>query len=93
MGSHETHKGNGITGYFGSKAASGRKELGELVFHRRLKVLEQRLDELLKWKNPNDTLKAVIKKVHRQKDNILIFIKRVDKVVRKAGILLSLGVY
>ncbi len=62
----------------GEKLQATRKELSELVFHRRLKVLEQRLDELLKWKNPNDTLKAVIKKVHRQKEHILIFIKHDD---------------
>jgi len=30
------------------------------------------------WINPNDTLKAVIKKVHRQKEHILIFIKHDD---------------
>ncbi len=62
----------------GEKLQATRKELSELVFYRRLKVLEQRLDELLKWKNPNDTLKTVIKKVHRQKEHILIFIKHDD---------------
>ncbi len=62
----------------GEKLQATRKELSELVFHRRLKALEQRLDELLKWKNPNDTLKEVIKKVHRQKEHILIFIKHDD---------------
>ena len=62
----------------GEKLQATRKELSELVFHRRLKALEQRLEELLKWKNPNDTLKEVIKKVHRQKEHILIFIKHED---------------
>ena len=46
--------------------------LSELVFQRRLKALEQRLDALLEWKNPNDTLKEVIKKVRRQKEHISI---------------------
>ena len=49
--------------------------LEELVFHRRLKALEKVLDELLEWKNPNDTLKEVIKKVRRQKEHILTFIQ------------------
>ena len=49
--------------------------MSEMVFQRRLKALEQRLDALLKWKNPNDTLKEMIKKVRRQKKHILTFIK------------------
>lgn len=59
----------------GEKLQSARDGLSELVFQRRLKVLEQRLDVLLKWKNPNDTLKEVIKKVRRQQQQILTFIK------------------
>ena len=62
----------------GEKLQAARGELSELVFHRRLKVLDQRLDALLKWKNPNDTLKEVIKKVYRQKEHILTFIKHND---------------
>jgi len=58
----------------GEKLQAARGDLSELVFRRRLKAIEQRLDELLKWKNPNDTLKEVIKKVHRQKEHILTFI-------------------
>ncbi len=58
----------------GEKLQVERGGLEEMVFHRRLKDLEKRLDELLKWKNPNDTLKEVIKKVHRQKEHILTFI-------------------
>ena len=59
----------------GEKLQAARDGLSELVFQRRLKALEQRLDALLKWKNPNDTLKEVIKKVRRQKKHILTFIK------------------
>jgi len=58
----------------GEKLQAVRDGLSELVFQRRLKVLEQRLDALLKWKNPNDTLKKVIKKVRHQKQHILTFI-------------------
>jgi transposase len=62
----------------GEKLQAARDGLSELVFQRRLKALEQRLDALLKWKNPNDTLKEVIKKVRRQKQHILTFIKHKD---------------
>jgi len=59
----------------GEKLQARRGELSDLVFRRRLKVLDEKLDELLKWKNPNDTLKGVIKKVRRQKEHILTFIE------------------
>ena len=59
----------------GEKLQAARDKVSELVFQRRLKALEQRLNTLLEWKNPNDTLKEVIKKVRRQKDHILTFIK------------------
>ena len=59
----------------GEKLQAAHDGFSELVFQRRLKTLEQRLDALLEWKNPNDTLKEVIKKVRRQKEHILIFIK------------------
>ena len=59
----------------GEKLQAVRDGLSELVLQRRLKELEQRLDALLQWKNPNDTLKKVIKKVRRQKEHILTFIK------------------
>jgi len=58
----------------GEKLQSQRGELTEFVFRRRLKRLEQRLDALLSWQNPNETLKEVIKKVERQKDHSLTFI-------------------
>jgi transposase len=59
----------------GEKLQAARDGLSELVFQRRLKALEERLDTLLKWKNPNDTLKVVMEKVRRQKKHILTFIK------------------
>jgi hypothetical protein len=59
----------------GEKLQAAREALSELVFQRRLKALEQRLDVLLLSNNPNDTLKKVIKKVRRQKEHILTFIK------------------
>jgi transposase len=62
----------------GEKLQSQRSEVAEIVFRRRLKRLEKRLDELLAWQNPNDTLKEVIKKVERQKDHILTFISHED---------------
>jgi len=52
-----------------------RSELGDEVFERRVKLLAQRLDELLAWKNPNAVLKTVIDKVSRQKDYILTFVR------------------
>jgi transposase len=59
----------------GQTLQAARGGLSERVFEQRLEALEQRLDELLSWNKPNDTLKAVIKKVHRQKKPILTFIK------------------
>ena len=50
-----------------------RTELGEEVFKRRLDKLHSRLDELLKWPNPNDILKDIIEKVERQRPYILTF--------------------
>jgi transposase len=62
----------------GEKLQSQRGELAEIVFRRRLKRLEKRLDALLAWQNPNEMLKEVIKKVERQKDHIPTFISYVD---------------
>ncbi len=56
------------------KLQAARAGLDEIAFRRRLKALKRRLDELLKWKNPNDVLKEVIKKVRRQKEHILTFV-------------------
>ncbi len=56
------------------KLQAARAGLDEIAFRRRLKALQRRLDELLKWNNPNDVLKEVIKKVRRQKEHILTFV-------------------
>jgi transposase len=56
------------------KLQAARAGLEEMAFRRRLKALQRRLDELLKWNNPNDVLKAVIEKVRRQKEHILTFV-------------------
>jgi len=58
----------------GETLQAARQALSERAFQQQLKALEQRLDDLLNWNNPNDTLKQVIKKVHRQKKHILTFI-------------------
>jgi len=59
----------------GETLQAAREGLSELVFQRRVKAVEERLDTLLEWKTPNDTLKEVLKKVRRQKNHILTFIK------------------
>ena len=59
----------------GEKLQHARGELGEIAFQRRLKALRKRLDELLKWKNPNAVLQDAIKKVRRQKKHILTFVE------------------
>lgn len=50
-----------------------RKELGDLVFYRRLKLLHLRLSNLLNWHNPNPVLNSIIQKVKRQQEFILTF--------------------
>lgn len=57
------------------KLQKKRNELEELVFQRRLNALRKRLDELLRWKNPNAILRDVIKKVRRQQERILTFVE------------------
>jgi transposase len=52
-----------------------RKDYGEDVFKRRLDKLHNRLDELLKWPNPNNILKDIIEKVDRQRPYILTFVE------------------
>jgi hypothetical protein len=59
----------------GERLQKKRPELEPMVFQRRRKQLHERLDELLRWKNPNDILKDVIKKVRRQKERILTFVE------------------
>jgi len=58
----------------GETLQAARDGLSERAFQQQLKAPEQRVDDLLSWKNPNDTLKQVIKKVHRQEKHILTFI-------------------
>jgi len=62
----------------GERLQSQRKKLDEFVFKRRLKKLHDRLDELLKWSNPNEILALVIKKVKRQQPRILTFVEHPD---------------
>jgi len=59
----------------GERLKKQRTELGEQVFERRLGLLENRLDALLAWKNPNAVLKTVIDKVKRQRNYILTFVR------------------
>ena len=59
----------------GERLQAVRKEISELVFQRRLKLLKKRLRKLLAWKNPNSVLKEVIAKVARQKKYILTFVE------------------
>ena len=59
----------------GEKLQTQRDVLGEIVYRRRLQRLHKRLDELLRWKNPNDILRDVINKVRRQREHILTFVE------------------
>ncbi len=59
----------------GEKLQRERDKIGELVFRRRLKKLKKRLEELLKWPNPDDILKKIIKKVKKQQARILTFVE------------------
>ena len=58
----------------GEKLQLKRSALTEVIFQSKLKKLENDLNELLNWKNPNPILQKVIKIVTRQKDIILTFI-------------------
>ena len=58
----------------GEKLQTARAGLDEMAFRRRLKTLERRLEALLKWNNPNEVLKELIKKVRRQRQHILTFV-------------------
>ena len=59
----------------GERLQAQREELADAVFQRRLKKLHTRLDQLLKWSNPNDILKDIIKKVKNQQPRILTFVE------------------
>lgn len=59
----------------GETLQGDRSTLTEAVFQGRLTQLHLRLDELLRWRNPNPVLKEIIKKVKRQRPNILTFVE------------------
>ncbi len=59
----------------GERLQLQRKQLGKKVFKRRLEKLHERLDELLRWTNPNDILNEIIQKVLRQRPRILTFVE------------------
>ncbi len=58
----------------GERLQGLRNDLGEEVFFRRLNRLENRLEALLKWPNPDEILQEIIKKVIRQQPRILTFV-------------------
>ncbi len=58
----------------GEKLQKQRKKLGETVFQRRLLRLNDRLERLVQWKNPNEILAEIINKVKRQQPRILTFV-------------------
>jgi transposase len=62
----------------GERLQKQREQLGEGVFGRRLKKLHNRLDELVKWENPNAILADIIKKVVRQRPRTLTFVEHKD---------------
>ena len=59
----------------GEKLQLQRDEIGESAFAKKLKKLHERLDELLKWPNPNDVLTLIIKQTKRQRPRILTFVE------------------
>ena len=59
----------------GERLQGLRKEYGEEKFHRRLARLENRLEELLRWPNPDNVLGNIIDKVRRQQPRILTFVR------------------
>ena len=59
----------------GEKLQSQKEELQSKIFERRLAKLYKRLEKLLDWKNPNDVLELIIKKVRYQQPRILTFVE------------------
>jgi hypothetical protein len=53
-------------------------KIQEKAFQKSLKRLKKRLEDLLKWPNPNDILQEIIKKVKRQQPRILTFVEHPD---------------
>ncbi len=58
----------------GERLQALRKEFGEEKFYRRFARLEIRLEELLRWPNPDNVLQGVINKVRRQQSRTLTFV-------------------
>ena len=58
----------------GERLQELRKDISDDVFWNRYERLKNRLDDLLKWKNPNATLAKIIASVQRQQDRILTFV-------------------
>ena len=58
----------------GERLQASRKEFGEVKFYRRFTRLETRLEELLRWPNPDNVLQGVIDKVRRQQSRTLTFV-------------------
>ena len=58
----------------GERLQGARQEFGEEKFIRRFSKLENRLEELLKWPNPDNVLQDVINKVRRQQSRVLTFV-------------------
>ncbi|MDR4506541.1 MAG: transposase [Candidatus Scalindua sp.] len=59
----------------GERVQGLRKEYWEEKFHRRLARLENRLEELLRWPNPDNVLGNIIDKARRQQPRILTFVR------------------
>lgn len=78
----------------GERLQKNRQKVGEMVFQRRLQKLENRLECLIKWPNPNDLLKEIIKKVKKQQPRILAFVehKKVKSHNNFAELLIRKGV-
>jgi len=62
----------------GEKVQKQTSELDELIFKRRLLSLHDRLEKLVQWKNPNEILLEIIKKVKRQQPRMLTFVEHVN---------------
>jgi len=62
----------------GEKLQKQKSELDELIFKRRLLRLHDRLEKLVQWKNPNEILLEIIKKVKRQQPRMLTFVEHVN---------------
>jgi len=62
----------------GERLQKDRKKIGEKVFQRRLNRLKERLVELLRWPNPDDILRKIIKKIAKEKKRILTFVEHPD---------------